>query len=161
MGVTARTVQTLEGASAVALVLMMMLVMVDVAGRNLLNMPVPWGTEVLEMMVAAMVFLLYPVLALQSRHITVDLFQVRPALRLVQRLLGAAVGSVLFAIIAWCLRTQTLRSAGYGEASPVLGVPLSWVLGTMCVLAAATTLAFVVSAARIFRAGVVPSVEVY
>src|SRR4051794_12946781 len=90
----------LEAAGALALLLLMLLVLVDVTGRNLLNTPVPWSTELLEIIVGCMVFLLYPVLALQSGHITVDLIHVRPALRIAQRLLGAVIGGLLFALIA-------------------------------------------------------------
>jgi TRAP-type C4-dicarboxylate transport system permease small subunit len=144
-------VRLLEAGACIALVLMMLLVLVDVIGRNLLNRPVPWSTEVLEIIVGAMVFLLYPVLALEGSHITVDLIQVRPALRRVQRLLAAVVGAVLFAIIAWCMGRQAMRALGYGEASPILGIPLGWVLAVMSVLAGVCALAFVISAQRTLR----------
>jgi TRAP-type C4-dicarboxylate transport system permease small subunit len=156
-GLTRQVVRLLEAASAVALLLLMLLVLVDVAGRNLLNTPVPWSTEVLEIMVAAMVFLLYPVLALNSGHITVDLIHVRPALRVVQRLLGAVIGGTLFALIAWCMGRQAVRAMGYGEASPILGIPLGWVLATMSVLAGVCALAFVVSALGVLRRKEVPA----
>lgn len=150
-GPTRQVVRLLEAASAVALLLLMLLVLVDVTGRNVLNMPVPWSTELLEIIVAVMIFLLYPVLALQSGHITVDLIHVRPALRVVQRLLGAVIGGALFAIIAWCLSRQAMRALGYGEASPILGIPLGWVLATMSVLAGVCALAFIVSALAVVR----------
>ena len=141
-----QAVRLLEAGGALALLLMMLLVLVDVAGRNITNTPVPWSTEVLEILVAAMVFLLYPVLALDHGHITVDLIQVRPALNRVQRLLSSVIGSALFALIAWCLGRQAVRAFGYGEASPVLGIPLGWVLASLSVLGGICALAFIVSA---------------
>src|SRR5690242_5196398 len=138
-GVTRHAVRVLEGAAALALMLLMLLVLVDVGGRNVLNKPVPWSTEVLEIIVGAMVFLLYPVLALQGGHITVDLIQVPPAIGRVQRLLGAIVVDLLLALIAWCLGRQPLRAAGYGERSHILGIPLRWVLPTLPALAGMCT----------------------
>ncbi len=148
---TDRAVRVLEGTAALALLLLMILVLVDVVGRNALNKPVPWGTEMLEIIVAAMIFLLYPVLALQGGHITVDLIQVRSSLRQVQHVLSACIGSVLFAVITWCLGKQAIRAGGYGEASPILGVPLAGVLGVMSVLARVCAVAFVIAGIRFVR----------
>jgi TRAP-type transport system small permease protein len=150
-GSRARLGRVLEAMGAFCLVLLMLTVFVDVLGRNLLNMPLPWGTEVLEIMLAALIFLLYPVLALNFGHITVDLIAVRPALQRVQRTLGALMGGALFAIIAWCLARQTLRAAGYGEATALLGVPIAGVLGTMSLFAGVTAMAFLVATARAIR----------
>ena len=70
--------RALEWVGTATLFALMAIVVVDVAGRNLFNRPLPWGTEVLEVLLAAMVFALYPLLALRSRHITVDLIELRP-----------------------------------------------------------------------------------
>jgi TRAP-type C4-dicarboxylate transport system permease small subunit len=137
-----RIAHVLEGFGAFCLVILMLTVFIDVLGRNVLNMPLPWGTEVLEIVLAAMIFALYPVLALTFGHITVDLIPMPAALRRVQRTLGAAMGVVLFALIAWCLWRQTLRAAGYGESTPLLHVPIAWLLGGMAVLSVATAVAF-------------------
>lgn len=158
-GPTRAVVRALEGAAAIALLLLMLLVLVDVGGRNLINKPVPWATEVLEIIVGAMIFLLYPVLALEGGHITVDLIQFRPAILKVQRVLGAVVGAALFSIICWCLGRQAARALGYGEASSMLGIPLGWVLGAMCFLAGLCALAFLVSMARALRGDMPPPHE--
>jgi TRAP-type C4-dicarboxylate transport system permease small subunit len=114
-------------------------------------MPLPWGTELLEIMLAAMIFLLYPVLAATSGHITVDLIPVRPTLQRVQHTLGAVMGSALFGLIAWCLVRQARRAAEYGEATPLLGVPIAWILGSMAVLAVLTSIAFLMATAGAAR----------
>jgi TRAP-type transport system small permease protein len=134
-----------EALSALCLLALMLVVLVDVAGRSLFNRPLPWGTEVLEIVLAAMVFLLYPVLALRSSHITVDLVAVTPAVQRLQRALSALVGASLFGLIAWCLAKQAFRAAGYGESTPLLGVPLWYILGAMSLLALVSALAFVLS----------------
>jgi TRAP-type C4-dicarboxylate transport system permease small subunit len=139
--------RALEWVGTATLFALMSIVVVDVAGRNLFNRPLPWGTEVLEVLLAAMVFALYPLLALRSRHITVDLIELRPALQAVQRLVAAVVGAVLFAVVAYCCARQAIRSASYGDASAMLGIPTSWVLWAMAGLSAVTALAFLAAAA--------------
>ncbi|HEY9239382.1 MAG TPA: TRAP transporter small permease [Burkholderiaceae bacterium] len=143
-------IRVLEAIGAAFLVVMMVTVFVDVIGRNVLNMPLPWGTEVLEIVLAGMIFVLYPVLAIQWGHITVDLIPVRAAVQKFQRVLGAGMGALLFGIICGCLVRQTVRAAGYGEATATLGAPIAWILGTMAALAAVTSLCFLVAMARAF-----------
>jgi TRAP-type C4-dicarboxylate transport system permease small subunit len=146
-----RIVHAMEAVGAVSLVILMVTVFVDVVGRSIFNTPLPWGTELLEMVLALMIFALYPLLALGFGHITVDLIQVRPGLRAVQRVLSSAIGALVFALIAWCMGRQAIRAADYGEATPLLNVPLSWVLGGIGVLAAISSLAFVHAAVRTLR----------
>ncbi len=152
----ARIVAWLEGSGALLLLALMGVVFLDVMLRNLLNRPLPWGTELLEVLLAAMIFLLYPVLAVGGGHITVDLIQVRPALRRVQRVLAGLVGASLFALIAWCLGRQAVRAAGYGEGTPLLHIPHSLVLGGMGVLAALAVLGFGIATARALRRAAPP-----
>ena len=143
---TGRLHRALEAASAVCLFVLMAVALADVVGRNLLNRPLPWGSEFLEIVLAAMVFLLYPVLGLRSEHITVDLIPVRAGLRRLQRGFGGLFGAAAFGLIAWALARQAIRAAGYGEATALLGMPLAYVLGGMSALAGLTVLAFLVAA---------------
>jgi TRAP-type C4-dicarboxylate transport system permease small subunit len=140
--------RTLEVVGAASLLVLMVVVFIDVMGRNLLNRPLPWGTELLEVVLGLMIFALYPLLALRSTHITVDLVPVPAPLRAPQRLLSALVGAVLFGVIAYCTGRQAIRSAGYGDASAILQIPTSWVLWGMCALSVATVGAFVFSVWR-------------
>jgi len=134
--------RALNGVGAAALFVMMAVVATDVAGRNLFNKPLPWGTELLEVVVAVMVFALYPVLALRGNHITVDLISVGPGLQRLQRLMAGGIGAVLFAVIAFCTGRQAVRSAGYGDASALLQIPTAWVLWGMSTMAVLTVLCF-------------------
>lgn len=151
--------RVLGAVGAAALFFMMSVVFVDVVGRNLFNRPLPWGTELLEVVVAVMVFAIYPVLALRGNHITVDLITVRPALHRVQRALAGAVGALLFFVIAYCTGRQAIRSAGYGDASPLLQIPTAWVLWGMTAMAVVTALCFLVSLSRVLRSEAVPTVH--
>lgn len=147
-----RLAHALEAIGAAALLVLMVIVFVDVVGRNMFNTPLPWGTELLEMVLAVMIFAVYPLLALGFGHITVDLIQVRPSLHVVQRVLASVIGAVVFALITFCMGRQAIRAAGYGEATPLLGVPLSWIIGGVSVMAAISTLAFLMAVARARRA---------
>lgn len=147
-GASAPLARTLEVVGVVALAVLMLVVLVDVAGRNLFNRPLPWGTELLEVVLAVMVFALYPLLALRSTHIVVDLLPVPAALRVPQRVLTALVGAGLFGVIAYCTGRQAVRSASYGDASALLKIPTAWVLWGMCALSVATVLGFLLAAWR-------------
>lgn len=144
-----KAVRTLEAIGCAALLMLMAIVFIDVAGRNLFNRPLPWATELLEVVLAVMIFVFYPLLALRGGHITVDLITVRPSLQRVQRALAALVGAALFAVIAFCVARQAMRSFSYGDASPLLQIPTGWVLVGMSALSVVTMLAFLVALARV------------
>lgn len=144
----ARIARTLEVISATALLVLMFVVFVDVLGRSLFNSPLPWGTELLEIVLAVMIFAAYPLLAHSFGNITVDLIQARPSMLAGQRLLASIMGAVVFALICFCMGRQAIRAAGYGEATPLLGMPLSWIIGGVSVMAAITSLAFLLAIAR-------------
>ncbi|MBN9427133.1 MAG: TRAP transporter small permease [Burkholderiales bacterium] len=140
----ARLVSVLEAIAAIVLLIIMVVVLVDVAGRNLLNQPLPWGTELAELLLAVLIFSLYPVLAWRGNHITVDLFTVRPTLQKIQRGLSNVLGAGLFAVIAYCMARQGLRAADFGESSPLLHVPTDWVMWGLSIMAGVTVAAFIV-----------------
>ncbi len=142
---TGKPVLALESVGVAALFILMVVVFVDVVGRNLLNRPLPWGTELLEVVLAVLIFALYPVLALRSSHITVDLVPVPRSLQMSQRVLAGAVGAVLFSVIAFCTARQAIRSTSYGDASALLHIPTAWVLWGMCALSAVTALCFLLA----------------
>ncbi len=137
--------RAMEVAGCASLALLMVIVFIDVVGRNLFNRPLPWGTELLEVVLAVMIFALYPILALRSTHITVDLIEAPVAWRMTQRVISALVGAVLFGVIAFCVGRQAVRSAGYGDASALLKIPTAWILWGMCALSVITALAFLLA----------------
>lgn len=140
----------LECVGAASLFALMLVVFVDVGGRSLFGKPLPWGTELLEVVLAAMIFCIYPLLGMRGNHITVDLISVGPRLRRVQRVLASVVGCTLFLIVAWCLGRQAMRSISYGDASALLQIPTGVVLWVMCALSAVTAIAFLLSMQRAY-----------
>ncbi|MES2631339.1 MAG: TRAP transporter small permease [Pseudomonadota bacterium] len=143
-------VGALEFLGAALLLMLMLVVFVDVGGRSLFSKPLPWGTELLEVVLAAMIFCIYPLLGLRGNHITVDLIQVRPSVRRVQRVLAGIIGFIVFGIVTWCLARQAIRSTEYNDASALLQIPTGMVLWFMCALSGLTAVAFILSTRRAF-----------
>lgn len=143
--------RVLAALASCCLVALMAVVVIDVVGRDLLSRPLLGATEIEEILIAAIVFLGYPVLALREAHITVDLVPVGLGLRRVQRVLAAFLGFALFAAIGWRLWVQAVRVARYGETTGVLDIPVWIILTGISVLAAVTALFFLVSIGRVFR----------
>ena len=81
-----RIERALTAVGTLSLLALMLIVFIDVAGRNLFNSPLLWGTEVMEVLLGLMVFVFYPVLARRHGHIVVDLVPVPRALRAFQPL---------------------------------------------------------------------------
>ena len=130
----------------IVLLLTALLTLADVVGRNLLNAPVPGATELTELALVAITFLLYPRVAWRDTHIAVDLldgFMGRIAQRL-QLLLVAAIGTVAFGALAWRIWLLGERVTGYGDVTPYLRVPLGPIYYAMAILCALTALAHVV-----------------
>lgn len=152
-----RLERALTAVGTLSLLALMAIVFIDVAGRNLLNSPLPWGTEVMEVLLGLMVFVFYPVLARRHGHIVVDLVPVPRGARAAQRLLAGGVGAALFGVIAWTCGRQAIRSAGYGDASAILGIPTAWVLWGMAALAGLSALVFLAQAFGAWRDDAAPA----
>ncbi|MFP1646504.1 TRAP transporter small permease [Pontitalea aquivivens] len=103
------------------------LTLADVTGRNLFNQPVPGATELTEIAVVAITFLLYPRVAWANTHISVDLLDnvlgrmVRHGLEVLAAVLAAGV----FGVLAWRLWVLAGRVADYGDITPYLRLPLA------------------------------------
>ena len=134
--------------SGLALLLLMAIVVADVAGREFFATPLRGITELNEIVLGAIVFFGYPVLALKERHIRVDLVPLGPRLNAARRIATGLIGAALFGAIGWRMWEQAERVAGYGDRSPMLGIPSWAVLGVIAALAGVTALAFLVMIVR-------------
>jgi len=145
-------------AAGAALVLLVAVVVVDVVGRNLFNRPLASGTEVTELLMAAMAFLSFPLLAWRQRDITVDLFDVLSSktLRKVQVALAGVVGALVFALLSWQMAKVAQRALLSGESTAQLQIPLYMVWWAMCALSALAALAGAVVAWSAFTQNPVP-----
>lgn len=135
-------------AAALSLFGLMALTFVDVIGRNAFSAPVPGGTELTELLMAAMVFSVLPAISRRNDHIVIDLLDefVPQRLRPLQLALANLLGGAAFAVIAWRVWVDAGKTADYGGITPYLGWPMAPFLYAMAVMAGATAVAFVVAA---------------
>lgn len=148
-----RTIERwMAAAAATALVGLMLVVLVDVIGRDLFNRPLASGTELTEWLMGALAFLAFPLLAWRQRDITVDLFDALAGetMRKVQIALAGAVGAVVFALLSRQLAVFAMRAAASGEATQQLKLPMQWALWFACGLSALTAVAALVVAVAVF-----------
>ena len=112
--------------ASILLFLTVLLTLGDVIGRNLLSQPIPGATELTELALVGITFLIYPRLALQRQHIVIDLFDrvMGTLARRMQQALGGVLGAILFGVIGWRLLTLAERAHGYGDVTGYLKLPI-------------------------------------
>jgi TRAP-type C4-dicarboxylate transport system permease small subunit len=147
--------------AAMALLLMMLIVLIDVIGRGLFNAPLASATELSEMVMAVMAFLAFPLLAFRQRDITVDLLDVLEGktLKQFQVFLASVCGAIVFGLTAFQLAVFAKRSLTNGEISPELHFPMTYLWWFMSVMAALTAIAALVVAIRAFTANPVAAAQ--
>ena len=137
--------------ASVTLFLMMLISVVDVAGRNIFGAPLPGGSELIELAMVITVFLLYPRVAYRGLHISVDILDplTNDFVKRIQAVVAEILGAAVFGAIAYRLWLLGDRTAGYGDITASLEVPMSIIYWFMAFLSGVTAMAFL---ARIPRA---------
>ena len=145
--------ELLTGILAASLLFLLMAVtFVDVFGRNLLNHPLTGASEITEVLLACIIFLMLPHVALRQQHIVIDLvdsFSGRVA-RIAMDIFAALLSCGMFGLIAVELWVLGNKAAGYGDATPSLGIPLAPVFYFIAVLSAINAAAFLLSIPGVF-----------
>lgn len=131
--------------TAVLLLVLALMTLIDVVGRNVFNAPLPGSTEITEYVLVGVTFLLYPLVAHRQQHITVDVFDVftGPRVRRLQRVLAGLLGAALFAVLAHRMWTHAGRVAGYGDVTNYLKMPVAYTYYFMSVMSGVTSIAFI------------------
>ena len=146
------------GIASVLLFLTVILTLFDVIGRNLLSHPVPGATELTELALVGITFLVYPRVALARQHIVIDLFDrwMGITARRLQQMLAGVLGAVLFGAIGWRMLTLADRAQDYGDVTGYLKLPVYPALYFMAVFSGLTALCF---AATVVLAVIAPATE--
>ncbi|ENM5888064.1 TRAP transporter small permease [Vibrio mimicus] len=115
--------------AALSLFLMMVVTFIDVMSRNMLNAPILGATEMIEVLLAIMVFMAFPLVSWQEENICVDLLDnYFPnkwiSLRQIIINLICACSLILVAITNWKLAERSLE---YEEVTEILELPLGYV----------------------------------
>lgn len=115
------------GLAGALLVLMMLVTVVDVAGRYLLNAPLPGAFEMTQFLMAAIVYAGLPRVSQKDGHITIDLLDsVTPrGLRPLRDLAIHAVCLAAFGVLAWRLWLLAGEAAEWGDITQYLRWPLA------------------------------------
>ena len=110
----------------VALVAMTLVTVVDVAGRYLLNRPLPGALELIELLMVFLVFGSFAFTEWQSGHVDVDVLVNRfpPRARAVCEGAAALLSAAFWGAIAWRTWVRALDIRGAGETSTNLGLPI-------------------------------------
>lgn len=109
---------------------------VSIIGRSTIGVSVEGDYELVELGLAAAVFLFLPECYLSQGHVVVDLFTAHCKQRTIDFLDG--ITDLLFAVVAatlaWRLSLAGLESREYWEQTMILGMPLWWVyaVGAVC-----------------------------
>ncbi len=147
--------------AAADLFVLMMTITVDVAGRYLFNKPLPAGYELVQVLMAVLVFTSLPLLCRTNEHITVDLLHhlfTGRAHRLRLAFVHAFSAAVL-GFIDWRLWANTRKLAANGDATAVLNLPLAPIGYVATVLTAISVLALLVLALRTLSAPALPPAQ--
>ncbi|MCC0056232.1 MAG: TRAP transporter small permease [Rhodobiaceae bacterium] len=130
--------------ASMMLFLLACITLIDVIGRNFFSSPLAPATELTEVALVVITFLLYPQIAFRNEHITVDLldFFLPAWFRRIQFVVAGLLGALLFGVLAWRLGIQADRLFKYGEITAVLKIPLYTVYYFMAVMSALSALAF-------------------
>ncbi|MGF1681345.1 TRAP transporter small permease [Photobacterium minamisatsumaniensis] len=119
----------LEALAALSLMLMMIITFIDVFGRYFFDMPINGATELIEVLLAVMVFMAFPLVSWSEEHISVDLldnyFPKRWVnIRQVVINLVCSSALILVAMTNWKLAGRSLE---YEEVSEILEIPTGYV----------------------------------
>lgn len=119
----------LEALAAISLLGMMLITFVDVAGRYFFNSPILGATELIEVLLAVMVFMAFPLVSWKEENICVDLLddyfpEKWIGLRQVIINLICCCSLILVAMTNWKLAG---RSLDYEEVTEILEMPLGYV----------------------------------
>jgi TRAP-type C4-dicarboxylate transport system permease small subunit len=135
---------------SVLLFLLMIVTFVDVCGRNLFNHPLTGASEITEILLACIIFLMLPQVAMKRMHIVIDLIDMisTHAMRIALEIFSAIASCAMFGLIGWQLWALGDKAVGYGDATPSLQLPLAPVFYFIAVLSFINAIAFLVAIPR-------------
>lgn len=112
---------------AADLLAIMMLTVVDVVGRYFVNRPILGASEIIEFMLAILVFGTLPLATVGREHIVIDLveFAMTPRGKRVQQILVDLASAVLLAFVGWRLWARAAELGAHGDVTQSLRLPLA------------------------------------
>ena len=132
-------------AAAAILFALMLLSFTDVVMRYLFNRPIRGGVEVAEMMLLVLIFAGLPLVSHADEHVTMDFID-RMLTPRAGEVLGRAVHAVCAAVmffLTWQVWLKAGKTAGYGDVTDVIRIPIAPFVYFMAAMTALTGLVHV------------------
>ncbi|MDH3232924.1 MAG: TRAP transporter small permease [Alphaproteobacteria bacterium] len=141
------------GAAGIVLFALMAVTMVDVVGRYVFSAPLPGGNEIVQILMAAIIYAALPSVCRQEAHITVDLLDGLTPRRVVpfRQMVMNAVGAAVMGTICWCLWLLAERLREDHETWEYLVWERAPVVYFMCVLSGIGAVIFLANLLRYLR----------
>jgi TRAP-type C4-dicarboxylate transport system permease small subunit len=132
----------MNGIMAILLFVMMTITAIDVIGRYLLNTPVPGGFEIVQYLMAIVIFASLPLTTAAERHLAVSVLEnrFRGITRYIYRIVMLLISLIALAVIAWRMGVQAEVLGRSRQVSGFLQLPLAPIAWTMTALAALAAL---------------------
>lgn len=117
---------------------LMVLTCADVFGRYLMKMPVSGGLELIELLMAVVIFAGLPLVTFRREHISIDILELTRCawLRRVQQVAVDLIGVVCLAAAAGQLSVRAGRAQAAGDVTAQLKLPLAPAIYLMAALTA-------------------------
>lgn len=130
--------RVLGGVAALLVFGMMLVTVIDVAGRYLFAAPLPGAFEVTEITLAIVIFLGLPLVCFEDGHISVSLIteRLRGVARRLQSAGAALIGGATLALVAWRIYEHGAQLASYGDVTIFLRLPKGPIAYLLSALAA-------------------------
>ena len=137
--------RTLGAVAALILFAMMIVTVIDVAGRYLFDHPLPSGFELTQVLLAQLIFVGLPLVTARQGHVTITLTDrwFNPFTAMIRDRLVGLVCALVTAGIAWRLWVLAGRLGEYGDVFEFIGLPKALAAYSMSLLAALTALILV------------------
>ncbi|MBL8346377.1 MAG: TRAP transporter small permease [Rubrivivax sp.] len=132
-----RALRTLCGLlAALALFGIMMLTLVDVAGRKVLSTSVPGSLELTELLMVVVIFTSLPLVALAGEHVVFDSFDawLPSGFKRAQQAFIELLCAAALAALAWLMWTKGSQMTEYGDVTAQLRLPLGVFVHLMSLL---------------------------
>ncbi|GHA21605.1 TRAP transporter small permease [Oceanisphaera arctica] len=128
------------------LLLMMLITTVDVVGRYLFNKPMVGGSELIEIMLAASIFLILPTITWRQEHVSVDLVEpwLPRWLRVTRDRLYHLFMTAACAYMAMTVWKLAERADRYNSVSEYLAIPSAYAMYLIGISLCLTALTFLV-----------------
>ncbi len=131
----------------------------DVVGRGIFNAPLPGAYEIIQFLMAALIYAALPSVSRQEAHIAIDLLDaLTPTAAIpVRQVLVNLVAALCFGVVAWTLWVLAEKTREYGDVTEYLRVPRAPIIYFMSALSAVATIVLVANVFRYIRGAKMPA----